>query len=228
MSRRDSVRNDIAGLVGARMVTAGEPEAGQAFDEGLVKRLTGQDRTTARFMFHEFFEFAATFKIWLEGNVRPAIKSVGGAVWRRLLVIPFENTVPPEKRDGGLGDKLASPEEMSGILAWLVRGAIEWQRGGLQTPESVKAAVKEYRVSEDRFGPFLEECTSDNKRGYIETGKLMVAYKEWCENNGEKPESSTALGRALTEKGYKKSTGGAPRKWFGLELVDKVGFVSER
>ncbi len=114
-ARRDTVRNDIASLVGARLVTASEPEDGQAFDEGLIKILTGQDRTTARFLFREAFEFSATFKLWLQGNHRPHIRSTGGAMWRRLLIVPFTRTVPEEERDKLLGEKLRSPEERAGI-----------------------------------------------------------------------------------------------------------------
>jgi putative DNA primase/helicase len=175
-ARRDNVRNDIAALVGARLVTASEPEDGQLLDEGLVKILTGQDRTSTRFMFREFFEFAATFKIWLQGNHRPAIKSTGGALWRRLLVVPFTKTVPEEKRDKTLGDKLKTPEERAGIIAWLLRGCLEWQRTGLQPPDSVKAAVKEYRAAEDRLAPFLEECAGASERGQVPAGKLYTAY----------------------------------------------------
>lgn len=110
-ARRDAVRNDIASLVGARLVTASEPEDGQTFDEGLIKILTGQDKTKARFLFRESFEFSATFKLWLQGNHRPHIRSTGGAMWRRLLIVPFTRTVPEERRDKTLGDKLRTPEE---------------------------------------------------------------------------------------------------------------------
>jgi putative DNA primase/helicase len=132
-ARRDSVRNDVASLVGSRLVTASEPEDGQVFDEGLIKILTGQDRTTARFLFREAFEFAATFKLWLQGNHRPHIKSTGGAMWRRLLIVPFTRTVPEDRRDKTLGDRLRTPEERAGILAWMVRGCLEWQRAGAGT-----------------------------------------------------------------------------------------------
>lgn len=180
-ARRDAVRNDIASLVGARLVTASEPEDGQTFDEGLIKILTGQDRTKARFLFRESFEFSATFKLWLQGNHRPHIRSTGGAMWRRLLIIPFTKSVPEERRDKTLGDKLRTPEERAGILAWMVRGCLEWQRGGLRPPDSVRAAVSEYRAAEDRLAPFLEERTAANKSGQVPKGKFYSAYKAWAE-----------------------------------------------
>jgi len=108
-SRSDKVRNDLAALVGARLVTASEPQEGQIFDEGLIRMLTGQDKMAARFLFRENFEFTCGFKIRFEGNHRPHIRSTGGATWRRLLVIPFERTVPEDRRDKTLGEKLKTP-----------------------------------------------------------------------------------------------------------------------
>jgi putative DNA primase/helicase len=221
-ARRDYVRNDIAALVGSRLVTASEPEDGQVFDEGLIKILTGQDRTTARFLFREAFEFAATFKLWLQGNHRPHIKSTGGAMWRRLLIVPFTKTVLEDRRDKTLGDQLRTPEERAGILAWMARGCIEWQRAGLRPPASVRAAVADYRMAEDRLSPFLEECTADTQLGQVPAGQLYAKYKAWAEAGGERPISKRAFGMRLEEKGYApdKVTAGK-RVWNGIMLVDR-------
>ena len=223
-ARRDAVRNDIASLVGSRLVTASEPEDGQVFDEGLVKLLTGQDKTKARFLFRESFEFSATFKLWLQGNHRPHIRSTGGAMWRRLLIVPFTRTVPEDRRDKTLGDKFRSPEERAGILAWMVRGCLEWQRAGLRPPASVRAAVAEYRAAEDRLAPFLEECTGESKVGQVPAGELYAKYKEWAEGAGERPMSKRSFGLRLEEKGFKpgRTTRGA-RAWDGIFLVDREG-----
>ncbi len=220
-ARRDTVRNDVAALVGSRLVTAGEPEDGQVFDEGLIKILTGQDRTTARFLFREAFEFSATFKVWLQGNHRPHIRSTGGAMWRRLLIVPFTKTVPEERRDKTLGHRLRTPEERAGILAWAVRGCLEWQREGLRPPDSARAAVAEYRAAEDRLAPFLEERTRDHRAGQVPKGKIYAAYKEWCGENGERPMSQRAFGLRMEEKGYKSSRTARCRAWDGLVLVSR-------
>jgi len=221
-ARRDAVRNDIASLVGARLVTASEPEDGQTFDEGLIKILTGQDKTKARFLFRESFEFSATFKLWLQGNHRPHIRSTGGAMWRRLLIVPFTQTVPEERRDKTLGDRLRTPEERAGILAWMVRGCLEWQRAGLRPPDSVRAAVAQYRAAEDRLAPFLEERTAASKSGQVPKGKLYSAYKAWAEEAGERPMSKRALGTRMEERGFAPNDkAGQVRVWNGLFLVDR-------
>jgi len=220
--RTDKVRNDLAGLVGARLVTASEPQEGQVFDEGLIRMLTGQDRMKARFLYKEGFEFTCGFKIRFEGNHRPHIRSTGGATWRRLLVIPFERTVPEEKRDKTLSEKLKSPKERAGILAWMVRGALEWVKDGLAPPAKVKAAVADYRRAEDRIDPFIEDrcMVGDNLK--VSSGDLYSKYKFWCDTSGERPMSQRAIALRLEDKGFVRiKMHGGVRGWRGIALQDK-------
>jgi len=212
-----SVRNDVAALVGARLVTASEPQEEQAFDEGLIRMLTGQDQMSTRFLFREFFQFTCGFKIRFEGNHRPHIRSTGGATWRRLLVIPFEKTVPEDQRDKTLGEKLKSPAERAGILTWMMTGALEWLISGLNPPEKVRAAVAEYRTAEDRLAPFLEDRCEVGDSSQTTAGAIYAAYKTWCESSGERPMSQRALGLRLDEKGFARvRTHGGVRGWKGV------------
>ncbi len=90
---------DMAGLRGARMVSAIETEQGRRWAESKLKALTGGDRITARFMRQDFFEFTPQFKLVVAGNHKPAIRNVDEAMRRRLHLIPFTVTIPPGRRD---------------------------------------------------------------------------------------------------------------------------------
>src|SRR5262249_29436106 len=141
------IPNDVARLRGARFVSVAETSDGSKYDEGKIKKLTGEDKLSARFMRGEFFDFYPTHKLWLISNHKPTIKGTDFAIWRRIKLIPFEVTFPPEKQDHGLQEKLR--QELPGILAWAVSGCIEWQMNGLQEPEEVKGATDDYRVEMD-------------------------------------------------------------------------------
>src|SRR6202035_1582768 len=76
---------DLAGLRGARFVTAQETERGRRWAESKIKALTGGDPITARFMRQDFFTYVPTFKLAIAGNHEP----IDAAVRRRLHLISF-------------------------------------------------------------------------------------------------------------------------------------------
>jgi putative DNA primase/helicase len=90
---------DLAGLRGARLVTATETEDGRAWAEAKIKILTGGDKIAARFMRQDFFEFVPNFKLVIAGNHMPGLRSIDEAIRRRLYLIPFSVTIPPDERD---------------------------------------------------------------------------------------------------------------------------------
>jgi putative DNA primase/helicase len=150
----DAIPNDIAALAGARFVIASEAEEGQRFAEALVKALTGQDVVTARFLHCEFFTFVPQFKLFIAVNHRPIIRGTENAIWRRIRLVPFPVTIPADRQDQALGDKLRA--ERPGLLAWLVAGCLRWQRAGrLVAPDAVRSATEGYREAMDHLGEFL-------------------------------------------------------------------------
>jgi putative DNA primase/helicase len=61
----DQYTNDIARLRGTRFVTTTEAEQGRRLSEPLIKKITGNDQMTARFLYGEFFNFTPAFKIFI-------------------------------------------------------------------------------------------------------------------------------------------------------------------
>jgi putative DNA primase/helicase len=51
---------------------------------------------------------------------------------RRIHLLPFTVTIPPEERDGELGEKLKA--EWSGVLKWAIEGCLACQLDGLLKP----------------------------------------------------------------------------------------------
>jgi putative DNA primase/helicase len=63
---------DLAGLMGARLVTAVETEEGRRWAEAKIKSLTGGDSIPARFMRQDFFEFTPALSSSLRAITNPA------------------------------------------------------------------------------------------------------------------------------------------------------------
>ncbi|MBZ0104613.1 MAG: DUF5906 domain-containing protein [Sulfuricella denitrificans] len=209
--------NDIARLRGARFVATSETEEGRRFAETMIKQLTGQDTISARFLFAEFFEFLPNFKIWLAANHKPVIRGDDFAIWRRIRLIPFTVTIPPEEKDSALPEKLRN--ELPGILAWAVQGCLEWQRQGLNPPEEVLAATEEYKNEMDLIGKWLEECCIVTTHATAKASSLYNSYKQWVEDNGGYPISGTKFGLKMGERGFKKEKSGT-MTYYGVGILE--------
>jgi putative DNA primase/helicase len=214
--RSDGVPNDVARLKGARFVSASETEEGRRLAESRIKDLTGQDTITARFMKAEWFDFAPTHKLWLSTNHKPEIRGTDAAIWRRIRLVPWTVSIPPAEQDKKLPEKLRS--ELPGILAWIVQGCLEWRRKGLQAPEEVRQATGDYRSEMDVLAAFLEECCILRSDAMASAKNLYIAYKEWCEANGEPVEKQRRFGMRLTERGLRRQKVGGVYRWYGIGL----------
>lgn len=224
LKRPGSIPNDVARLRGARFVSASESEEGRRLAESLIKDLTGRDTISARFMRAEWFDFVPECKIWLATNHKPEIRGTDKAIWDRIRLIPFEVTIPEDKQDKQLADKLK--EELPGILAWAVEGCLAWQREGLGVTEKVRAATRAYRDEMDILAGFIEDCCIEGADKEALAGDLHQAYKDWGGDLGQRK-----FGLALKERGFTKGRKTTePHKgrvlWRGLGLLvnlnDKV------
>jgi putative DNA primase/helicase len=208
--------NDIARLRGTRFVTTTEAEQGRRLSEPLIKKITGNDQITARFLYGEYFNFTPTFKIFMATNHKPVIKGTDHGIWRRIKLIPFTTTIPAEKQDKNLEEKLK--QEASGILNWLLEGTARWKREGLIAPEVILNATDEYRGEMDVIGNFLKERCAQGKELTIRIRELYKAYADWCDDNKEHAVSERFFTMRLKEMKFEQSRTAEARFWNGLAL----------
>lgn len=226
-------RNDIARLHGARFVTTSEIDEKKHLDENLFKQISGRNTISARFLYKEAFEFQPQFKLWMEANEAPRIRDAGdGSMWRRLLRVPFDYSIPIEKQDKSVkADLLRLEESGAAILAWLVQGCLRWQKEGLVVPDAVVLSTKTYKESQEDLREFFDDRCDFAADTYVEVSKMRSAYEEWAKNNGIKYTlGSKRFNNKLRAKGCKYelyripiSTGTLPpsKCWLGVQLRKK-------
>mgnify|MGYP001286146145 CR=1 FL=1 len=208
--RNEAHPTGLADLCGTRLAVTIETDEGRRFNESLVKWLTGGDIIKARFMRQDFFEFLPTHKLWIATNHKPVVRGTDDAIWRRLRLIPFAVTIPPGERDKRLSEKLRA--ELPGILAWAVRGCMEWQRCGLQEPAAVIKATAAYRQEMDLLAAFLGECCVVNPLAKVQGKALFAVYEAWCVQTGESALTYRQFNARLKERGFTNDKG--TKGWF--------------
>lgn len=197
---KDRHPTEVADLFGRRMVTAHETGEGGHLKEDVVKQLTGSDKVKARFMRADFFEFDPTHKLQLLTNHKPIIKGQDNGIWRRVLLMPYLARFASAEevtagrahyiKDTGTAERLR--DERAGVLRWIVEGARAWTQDGLQPPDAVLAASKDYQGEQDRIRQFLDDCCliADGERTALSNGGvgmyggLYETYKSWCTDGG--------------------------------------------
>jgi putative DNA primase/helicase len=153
-------------------------------------------------------------------NHKPEVRGTDNAIWRRLRLLPFTETIPPKDQDKQLLQKLEG--ELAGILWWMVEGCLDWQREGLQAPPEVRKATGQYRSEMDVIGAFLQdECElgGEHRESFTE---LYKRYEEWYEEGGERAETRRKFNARLKERGgfvARRSGPGGANEWHGLRLL---------
>ncbi len=218
----EQATNDIARLKGARFVTATESDEHGRLAESVIKRLTGNDVISARFLYGEYFQFVPTFKIVMATNHKPRVGGMDHAIWRRIKLIPFVKTFPVEKQDRKLSEKLEA--ELPGILAWMVEGCLRWQKEGLGSTDAIDEATDEYRNQMSDVQMFLADCCLVNEEEMVQSSVLYGEYVSWCEKNHERPKSNRNFSMMLSEAGQDKVRLSAGVFWIGLKLREETPY----
>jgi putative DNA primase/helicase len=200
LSHHERHPTDIAGLKGARMVTADEVPQGRSWNETQIKTLTGGDMLTARGMRQDFFDFYPQFTLLVSGNHRPNLKSVDYAIRRRLQLVPFTVKIPAADVDTQLSDKLRA--EWPGILAWAIQGCLDWQEGGLRPPQVVTDATDKYLEGQNLIGEFLTEYYESAPGTEVERSAAFGLWQEFCESRGERPGHARTFNDAVEKAGF--------------------------
>ncbi|MFJ2775673.1 phage/plasmid primase, P4 family [Kitasatospora sp. NPDC087315] len=219
--RGSSIPADLAALRGARMVMASEGEAGKPMSESVLKRATGSDRLTARFMRENFFTYQPTFLLWLASNHTPAFRSQDEGLWRRVKLIKFDKYFKPEERDHSIFDTLRG--EAEGIAAWAVAGAVEWYAEGLKEPGCIKAATTNFKENSDALAEFLTDVlvkTGDDRQ-HVPSQDAYTAYRDWCDAQGEKAWTRRGFVSALDERGIRQHRMTRGRVLLGVQFTSQ-------
>ncbi|QCX75456.1 hypothetical protein C9F11_08835 [Streptomyces sp. YIM 121038] len=207
-------------LRGARLAFCSETEKGRKFSEATMKRLTGGEPIEANLMRQDPIEFDPTHTLIMLTNHLPEVSGDDPAIWRRILVVPFDVVIPEEERDTRLPEKLrdAAPQ----ILAWAYQGWLAYQEQGLNPPDAVRAKTAAYRAESDIMARFLEEETVSVARGSVGARYLYEKWSEWCFSTGQEhgtAGSEVAFAKALELRGYKKKRSSAGNVYKGLGLL---------
>ncbi|MCG8639166.1 MAG: phage/plasmid primase, P4 family [Desulfobacterales bacterium] len=219
---------DIMALRGRRFVFASETDQNCRISPSRVKWLTGNDTLSGRNPNDKYeVNFRPTHSMWLQTNNDPHAPADDYAFWERMIKFPFNlsfvNRPPKEeferKADPELPEKLEAEHPM--ILAWMVKGCLQYQKMGLQRPAAVKQAVEKYKQEEDIIGDFIRECCIVGPNYHVGATKVYDVFVTWWHKNVSNKEPKMRRFGTLFGKRFKKSKSGTV-SYHGVGLLSDL------
>lgn len=204
-------------LRGARLTFCSETEKGKRFAEATMKRLVGGDPIEANLMHKNPITFDPSHTLIMLTNHLPLVSGDDPAVWRRILVVPFDVVIPESERDSALPDRLkkAAPA----VLEWAYAGWLDYQEQGLNPPEIVRIKTEEYKASSDVLGRFLDERTIASPHASVPARELFTAWTSWCHASGEQACSEVEFSKSMTARGMASKRTKVGKVYTGVMLA---------
>jgi putative DNA primase/helicase len=192
---------DIARCYSKRYLRIAELPKDAPLKAETIKKLTGGERWPVRTMYKGYFEFKPTAKPHMSGNDEPKFDGTDGGMRRRLVIVKWSVTLAEEKHRDFEEVVAGIVAEGSGILNWLIAGALDFLNSGLMISEEVAATTAAHFAEMDPCGQFGDAHVRPDPGGPGVTARAMYeAYKAFCDANGMAKMHETRFGRTMKKK----------------------------
>ncbi len=180
-----------AHLAGKLVNIVTEIAEGAEIADAQLKAIVSGELTTAEHKHKPPFDFHPFATCWFATNHMPHSRDFSDAMFRRAIVLTFNNRFDGPRCDPNLIDKLR--EELSGILTLAmdaVRGVL--LRGGFTEVASSNAAKRDWQLQCDQAAQFFEDRCEKSPGSQLGSSTLYSDYREWALEQG--------VNRLLTQK----------------------------
>ncbi len=200
---------DIARLHGIRFLQCSEPPKRMKLNVQLVKKMTGGDPLTARFLYEDDFDFEPVFTMFMNTNYLPVVLDNTLFESNRVKVVEFNRHFEPHEQDTKLKQKLRSVENLSGIANWMIQGLKMYHEQGDKfiVPESVKRASDDYKEKSDKLKSFISDRMTEDAQCTVTAKAVYEEYAQWCRDNGFGVENKSNFMDDLRNKNLLSPTG---------------------
>ncbi len=210
----------LSTLRGKRLVIAGELEEGRRLSSATIKKIASTDPFQVEEKYKQPETVVPSHTLCLFTNHLPHVSATDDGTWRRIIVIPFNATIPKNEAIQNYADYLV--EKTGGaILAWAVEGAQNFARNKfhLTIPDAVAEITDAYRSRENWLTNFIDDRCIVEKGARIGARELYTAYKNWAAEMGEYVRSEKDFSHEMERSGVKKLSSRGSNYYIDLRLL---------
>ena len=205
---------ELMTLRGARLAVMEETPETRHLNVKRLKDTLGTETMTARHIGKDTVSWSPTHSLVLSTNYRPRVDETDHGTWRRLTLVRFRYTfrkpgephTRPFDRDGDptLRDRLKQGRggRREAVLAWIVRGAVDWYRNGcvlLPPPANVAADTRAWREDSDAILAFVTESLVFEDGWHVMSTDLLREFNNWLKARGHREWSDQTLNGRLKD-----------------------------
>jgi putative DNA primase/helicase len=157
-------------------------------DNGIFKSLVGEDKLTVERKNKDPFSFMSTARLIFSCNSIPrnyGDRSEG--FYRRLIIVRYNHSIPPEERDPNLVEKLQG--EADGIFLYALEGLKRLMGNDYRftTTETNEKELQKYREDSNSVLAFIKENCELDAGSEVPTMEFYNQYKAYCDSCGVTP-----------------------------------------
>lgn len=208
----------LGGIVGKRVIAFTEASGSSVLPDALYKALTGgSDEIYADVKNRDPITFRPEAKVWWAMNEMPRITDRSGATMRRIIIIPFNRSIPEGERIQNLEALLH--KERSGIFNFMVTNYQRLQRaGGFERCEQSETLKQQYIMENDTELTYIEERCERHESYRVKSTELYHDYSQWCEACGFKAKNLNQVAQEWRRLGFTAVKSSGLMIWNGVRL----------
>jgi len=165
--------------------------------EGILKMLVSGEPVIGEFKNKDAFTFVPRSRHTFATNAFPRFRDRTNGLWRRLLLLVFDQTVAEAEQDIGLAEKIVQ-QELPGVFNWALAGLRRLRENPIFTASQVcDQASDQYRVQCNPVATFVNDYCQVDPAVSVPKRLMYEAYEGFCRSNGYKALSSERFGTEL-------------------------------
>jgi putative DNA primase/helicase len=167
------------------------------------KNLVSTEPIQARLKYGNSFTMTDYAKLAFNCNELPKDFDHQHAYFRRLLIIPFRVTIPENKQDKTLADKIIK-NELAGVFNWIIDGLKRLlENENFTESKIVKDTLEVYKQESDSAACFIAENSyKPSPTGYVLLKNLYADYRAFCQEDGASALKKTNFKHRLESNGF--------------------------
>lgn len=179
------------------------------------KQLTSGEPIEARLPYGQPMTLRNYARLAFNSNELPRDVEHSEAFFRRFLILPFEVTIPVDRRDPNLAQRIIKAE-LSGVFNWVLQGLTRLlKQNGFTRSAAVDKALDSFRRESDSVAMFVEdEGYQRSARNATYLKALYQEYRTYCYDNGFRQCGSKTMAKRLEALGFDSDRGVSGRRFY--------------